>query len=83
MERSYPRSELNLRCVDSRPPGMDPDMVRRYAWRWALTGFIVTIVHGQVLSAGFDATLRAALLSLTAGYGLGLLCGVLWQEAFE
>lgn len=32
---------------------------------------------------GFDATLRAALLSLIVGYGLGLMCGALWQEAFE
>jgi hypothetical protein len=48
-----------------------------------LISFIVTIVRGQVLSVGLEATLRAALLSLTVVYGLGLLCGTLWQEAFE
>ena len=58
-------------------------MARHYAWRWALISFVVTIVRGQFLSVGFDATLRAALLSLTVVYGLGLLCGTLWQEAFD
>jgi len=58
-------------------------MARRSACRWALISFIVTIVRGQVLSVGLEATLRAALLSLTVVYGLGLLCGTLWQEAFE
>jgi len=58
-------------------------MARRYAWFGALAGFIVTIGYGQVLSVGFEATLRAALLSLIVFYGLGLLCGALWQEAFE
>ncbi len=58
-------------------------MAQRYAWFWALAGFIFTIIRGQVLSVGFDATLRAALLSLIVFYGLGLLCGALWQEAFE
>ena len=58
-------------------------MARHYAWRMALIGFIVTIVRGQVLSVGFDATLQAALLSLIVGYGLGLMCGALWQQAFE
>ena len=65
------------------PVRMDPNMARHYAWRMALIGFIVTIVRGQVLSVGFDATLQAALLSLIVGYGLGLMCGALWQQAFE
>ena len=58
-------------------------MARQYAWRWALISFVVTIVRGECNSVGFDATLRAALLSLIVVYGLGLLCGTLWQEAFE
>ena len=62
---------------------MEPDMARQDAWRWALISFVVTIVRGEFFSVGFDATLRAALLSLIVVYGLGLLCGTLWQEAFE
>jgi len=62
---------------------MEPSMARRYAWRWALVAFILTIGRGLFLSVGFEATVQAALLSLIAGYGLGLLSGVLWQEAFE
>jgi hypothetical protein len=62
---------------------MESDMARQHAWRWALIGFIVTIVRGEFLSVGFDATLRAALLSLIVVYGLGLVCGKLWQDAFE
>lgn len=58
-------------------------MARRDAWRWALVAFVLTIGRGLFLSVSFDATVRAALLSLIAGYGLGLLCGVLWEEAFE
>lgn len=58
-------------------------MARRDAWRWALVAFVLTIGRGLYLSVSFDATVRAALLSLIAGYGLGLLCGVLWEEAFE
>lgn len=57
-------------------------MARLAAERLALICFIVTIVHGMFLSVGFEATLRAALLSLTVGYGLGLMCGTLWQKAF-
>jgi hypothetical protein len=62
---------------------MEPSMARRYAWRWALLAFMLTIGRGLFLSVSFDATVRAALLSLIAGYGLGLLCGALWEEAFE
>jgi hypothetical protein len=62
---------------------MEPSMARRDAWRWALVAFVLTIGRGLFLSVSFDATVRAALLSLIAGYGLGLLCGVLWEEAFE
>ncbi|MBS0203559.1 MAG: hypothetical protein JSS49_11710 [Planctomycetes bacterium] len=58
-------------------------MAWQYARCWALVGFVLTIVRGQLLMVGFDATLRAALLSLIVGYGLGLMCGALWQEAFE
>ena len=58
-------------------------MARRNAWRWALIGFVMTIVRGQVLTVGFDATLRSALCSLIVVYGLSLTCGVLWQQAFE
>lgn len=58
-------------------------MARRDAWRWALLAFILTIGRGLFLSVGFEATVQAALLSLIAGYGLGLMCGTLWQEAFE
>jgi hypothetical protein len=57
-------------------------MASWHAWRWALVGFTLTIVRGQCLSVGFDATVRAALLSLIVGYGLGLLCDKLWREAF-
>jgi hypothetical protein len=62
---------------------MEPSMSRRNAWCVALLAFVLTIGRGLVLSVGFEATMQAALLSLTAGYGLGQLCGVLWQEAFE
>jgi hypothetical protein len=62
---------------------MEPSMARQIAWRWALTGFVVTIVRGQMLSVGFDATLRCALCSLFVVYGLGLTCSALWQKAFE
>jgi hypothetical protein len=58
-------------------------MARHFAWRCALISFVVTIVRGQVLMVGFDATLRAALLSLIVFYGLGLLCGTLWHQALE
>lgn len=58
-------------------------MARRDAWCWALLAFVLTIGRGLFLSVGFEATVQAALLSLIAGYGLGLLCGVLWQEAFK
>jgi hypothetical protein len=70
--------------MTDNPTGrMEPSMARQYAWRWALICFLVTIVRGQFLSVGFDATVRAALLSLIVGHGLGLMCGALWQEAFE
>jgi len=62
---------------------MEPGMARQYAWRWALISFVLTIVRGLFLSVGIHATLRAALLSLIVGYGLGLMCGALWQEAFD
>lgn len=62
---------------------MEPSMARRDAWCWALLAFVLTIGRGLFLSVGFEATVQAALLSLIAGYGLGLLCGVLWQEAFK
>lgn len=58
-------------------------MAQQCAWRWALIGFIVTIVRGEFLLVGFDAIVRAALLSLIVGYGLGLTCGMLWQRAFD
>ncbi|HEY4263424.1 MAG TPA: hypothetical protein VGM98_24890 [Schlesneria sp.] len=58
-------------------------MARRNAWRWALLAFVLTIGRGLFLSVGFEATVQAALLSLIVGYGLGLWCGALWQEAFE
>lgn len=63
--------------------GMDRDMARQSIWRWALISFVLTIVRGMYLSVGFDATMRAALLSLIVVYGLGLMCGATWQEAFE
>lgn len=58
-------------------------MARQNAWRWALISFIVTMGRGQVLSAGFEATLKASLVSLFVAYGLGLVCGELWQQAFN
>gem|GEM_PF-2603751 len=62
---------------------MERDMARRFALSWALVSFVLTIVRGLYLSVGFDATMRAALLSLIVVYGLGLMCGMIWQEAFE
>ena len=62
---------------------MERNMARRFALSWALISFVLTIVQGVFLSVGFDATMRAALLSLIVVYGLGLMCGKIWQEAFE
>ncbi len=62
---------------------MERAMARRFALSWALISFVLTIVRGLYLSVGFDATMRAALLSLIVVYGLGLMCGKVWQEAFE
>ena len=45
-------------------------------------GFVLTVVGGLCSSAGFDATLHAALLSLAVMYGLGWWSGGLWSEAF-
>ena len=58
-------------------------MARRFGWRWALIGFVLTIVRGLCLSVGFEATLHAALLSVGVMYGIGWTCGTLWREAFE
>lgn len=58
-------------------------VAQRWAIRWALVGFVLTIVRGLSSSIGFDATLHAALLSFAVMYGLGWLGGVLWSQAFE
>jgi hypothetical protein len=62
---------------------MERIVARRFAWRGALVGFVLTIANGLFSSVGFDATLRAALLSLAVMYGLGWISGALWSEAFE
>ena len=59
------------------------NVAQRLALCWALIGFVLTVVCGLCSSVGFDATLHAALLSLTVMYGVGWLSGVLWSQAFE
>ncbi len=57
-------------------------MTRRLALRWALMGFVLTIIRGMYLSVGFDATLHAALMSLAVMYSLGWMSDILWNRAF-
>jgi hypothetical protein len=62
---------------------MERNVAQWLARSGALIGFVLTAVRGLWSSAGFDATLHAALLSLAVMYGVGWLSGVLWSRAFE
>jgi len=57
-------------------------VAQRQALGWGLMGFGLTVVCGLCSSAGFDATLHAAMLSLAVMYGAGWWSGELWSEAF-